>query len=189
MLPSPFDTLPAQAIKTAIHQKGKKLFLQGDKPFAVFYLEQGLVQLLRHSKNGDEVIIHRARSGETFAEASLFSHEYHCDGIVLEPSTIIKLDKAQILKTMGENADFALALSARFAGQIQSYRRMLEIHAIRSAKERVFTAVSQGMLNTKIKPFAAQIALSHEATYRALAQLVKEGRLEKTGRGAYSIVA
>ena len=189
MLPKPFDRLPTSVLKSANYSKGEKLFLQGDAPYALFFLEKGLVQLVRHNENGDEVIIHRARAGETFAEASLFSDEYHCDGIALEKSHVIKIEKPQILKTMAENVEFSLAVSARFASQIQSYRRMLEIHSIRSAKERVFAGVSQQLLKSQIKPFAALLALSHEATYRALAQLVKEGRLKKTGRGTYSIVA
>ena len=187
MLPKPFDTLPPAALKSVSYSKAEKLFLQGDTSCALFFLEKGLIQLIRHSENGDEVMIHRARSGETFAEASLFSTAYHCDGIALENSKVIRMDKFQILNTMAEDTAFALALSARFAGQIQSLRRIQEIHAIRSAKERVFAAVVQGVLKTDIKPFAAQINLTHETTYRALAQLVKEGRLIKKARGMYTL--
>ena len=189
MLPKPFDRLPVAAFKSVNYSKGEKLFLQGDATFALFFLEKGLVQLVRHNENGDEVIIHRARAGETFAEAGLFSKKYHCDGIALEKAQVMRIEKTRILKTMAEDVEFSLAVSARFASQIQLYRRMLEIHSIRSAKERVFAGVAQGLLQARIKPFAAQIALSHEATYRALAQLVKEGRLKKIGRGSYSIVA
>ncbi len=174
-------------MSTARYQKGEKLFLQGDEPFALYFLEIGQVQLVRHSENGDEVIIHRARAGETFAEASLFSSQYHCDAIALDEAVVIKLNKAAILKEMKHNASFALALTARFASQIQSLRRLHEIQAITSAKERVLTAISQGLLTTQIKPFATKINLTHETAYRALAQLVKEGRLRKAGRGVYSI--
>jgi len=189
MLPKPFNTLSVTALKLATYSRGEKLFLQGDTPFELFFVEKGIIQLVRHNESGDEVIIHRARTGETFAEASLFSNQYHCDGVALENAKVIKMDKAQILRTMAQNVEFSLAVSARFARQIQNYRRMLEIHSIRSAKERVFAGVTQQLLESQIKPFAAQLALTHEATYRALAQLVKEGRLKKTGRGEYSIVA
>ena len=43
------------------------------------------------------------------------------------------------------------------------------------------------MLGKEIKQFAAEIGLTHEATYRALAKLVKDGRIEKAGRGQYSM--
>ena len=188
MLPHPFDKLPSTALNTARYQRNEKLFLQGDEPFALCYLEMGQIQLVRHNENGEEVIIHRARAGETFAEASLFSNQYHCDAIALDEAVVIKLNKMAILKEMKHNASFAMALTARFASQIQSLRRLHEIQAITSAKQRVLTAISQGLLTTQIKTFATQINLTHETTYRALAQLVKEGRLEKVGRGAYSVI-
>ena len=58
---------------------------------------------------------------------------------------------------------------------------------IRSAEERVLAAVSDGLLDGSIKRFAAEIGLTHEATYRTLARLVSREKLRKTGRGSYSL--
>lgn len=80
-----------------------------------------------------------------------------------------------------------MALTARFAGQVQSYRRRFEIMAIRSAEDRVYTAVSDGMLSGSVKSLAGEIGLTHEVVYRALATLVKQRRVQKIGRGQYHI--
>jgi predicted transcriptional regulator len=60
--------------------------------------------------------------------------------------------------------------------------------AVRSATERVWLAMVEGLLQSTIKQFAASIGLTHEATYRALAELVENGRIQKQGRGRYSIL-
>ncbi len=97
------------------------------------------------------------------------------------------MDKARILQTMQQNALFALALSARFAGQIQACRRRLELLAIRSADKRDYAGMAEGLLTGSVKSLAAEIGLTHEATYRALAKLTARGALVKTGRGTYQL--
>ncbi len=86
---------------------------------------------------------------------------------------------------MENNPGFAVALAQQFAGQVQTYRRRIEILAISSAENRVLTALSDGWLTGKVVDFAAEIGLTHEATFRALSNLVRDGRVVKTGRGRY----
>lgn len=176
--------LPLTAKKLA---KGQTLFRQGDKTFAMFLLQKGQVKLVRHNDNGDQIIIHQAISGETFAEAALFSPQYHCDAVMIEDSEVKVIDKTQIITKMQQDAEFSLALSAHFARQIQTLRRRLEIQAIRSADKRILTAMSEGLLNADIKSFAAKIGLSHEATYRGLAKLTHQKQIIKVARGQYKL--
>lgn len=186
MLPAPFTRLAASALTSASLSNGDTLFRQGDRPLCIYWLEAGNVLLRRHSRSGQEIIIHRANPGEIFAEAALFSSAYHCDAVCTKDALLTRIDKAAVLEAMRTDPDFALALSARFAGQIQSYRRRIELLAVASAEERVCSAVADGLLDGNIKTFAAEIGLSHEATYRALGKLAKSGKLLKTGRGAYA---
>lgn len=187
MLPDPFDLLPSAAIATRSLKKGTPLFRRNDPATAMYHVLSGQVDLIRYTRQGDEVIIHRAHVGETFAEAGLFSDAYHCDAIAASDTELVRIDKAAIVQRMELEPDFAIAMSARFAGQIQNYRRRLEIVAIRDATSRVFAAVADGMLVGNIKSGAAQIGMTHEAVYRALSALVRSGRLTKTGRGSYRV--
>lgn len=187
MLPHPFDLLPSTASAMRLLKKGMPLFRRDDPATAMYYVIAGQVDLLRYTRLGDEVIIHRAHVGESFAEAGLFSDTYHCDAIAAADTELVRIDKVAIVQRMELEPDFAIAISARFAGQIQNYRRRLEIVAIRDATSRVFAAVADGMLTGSIKSGAAQIGLTHEAVYRALSALVRSGRLTKTGRGSYRL--
>ncbi len=184
---SPFDSaLAGTARKISLHD-GEMVFRQGDTPFAIFGLIAGRVELQRHTQSGHRVIIHNAKPGETFAEASLFSESYHCDALVLESSEIIAFDRQLVLEIAARNPDVALALSQRFAAQIQTYRRKIELLAIDSAQERVFAALADGLLTADIKTFSAEIGLAHETVYRVLATLVQQGLVRKKGRGLYAI--
>lgn len=187
MLPSPFDRLEETKLPVQDLQSGDRLFAQMDPTVGMFYLSEGLIELQRHTEAGDKITIHQARTGETFAEASLFSDQYHCDAIARATSKVLILEKRAVLKIFDCDGAFASALAARFAQQVQSYRRRIELLAIRSARERTYTAIADGMLRTNALDLAAQIGLTHETTYRALSQLVKDGRLTKIGRGKYLI--
>jgi len=183
MLPPPFDLLPSSALTSRSVKKGQALFRRNDAATAMYHVTLGQ----GHTRRGDEVIIHRAHADESFAEAALFSAAYHCDAVAASDTELVRLDKAAILERMKQDPDFAFAICARFAGQIQNYRRRLETVAIRDARSRVFAAVADGMLTGDIKSMAAQIGLTHEAVYRALSSLVRAGRLVKTGRGSYRL--
>ncbi|MEH6724614.1 MAG: Crp/Fnr family transcriptional regulator [Hyphomicrobiales bacterium] len=187
MLPVPFNSLPNAALKTKQLTKGEILFRQSDPPSFLYFLRSGHVQLRRHTEAGEDIIIHNAHGGQTFAEASLFSSNYHCDAIACEASELVAINKIQILKTMRQNSLFAFALSARFATEMQAQRRKLELFSIKSAPQRIFAAIADGMLTGSVTALAADIGLTHEATYRALSQLTRQGKLVKTGRGRYEL--
>lgn len=188
MLPPPFDMLPENAQRDRRFSADKTLFHQGDPTSGLFYLRTGQVHLERMTEHGDRVLIHRVKSNETFAEASLFSDVYHCNAVIVENSNLVEFKRRDVLAHFQNNARFAVALADRFAKQVQGYRRRLELVAIRRADERVFAALADGVLDGEIKTFAAEIGLTHEATYRALAKLAKGNRIFKSGRGKYSLV-
>lgn len=187
MLPYPFNGISKKAISNISLAKGENLFLQGDKTAGIFFLESGTIILSRHTASGDRVIVHNVINGEIFAEASLFSSSYHCDADAGTASTVIKIARDQVMEKFNADLEFATALASRFAVQIQDYRRRVEILGIRNAKVRVYEAFCDGLLKGGIKTFAEQIGLTHEATYRSLAALVREGRIRKIDRGKYMI--
>lgn len=182
-----FANLPQHSLKTKKLAKNEILFHQHDDCFAMFYLKSGCIQLTRYTENGDKIVIHHAQQGETFAEAALFSSHYHCDAVAIKDAVVHSIAKNTILNQMNVDPKFAQTLLAHFASQIQIYRRRLELHSIRKAEARIFAAISDGMLDQDISTFAAQIGLTREVTYRALATLVKQHKLQKTARGIYRL--
>jgi CRP-like cAMP-binding protein len=187
MLPEPFDILPASSLRRTRVAKGQSIFRQNDVSLGPLFLIDGEVQLIRHTENGNRVVLHRAHANETFAEASLFSDSYHCDALVLRDAELFEIDKSTLLGILGSNPDFALAMVKHLARQIQGYRRQLELLAIKSAPDRVFAALCDHGQRGSVMSLAGEVGLTHEATYRALSDLVARNLVIRQARGRYCV--
>lgn len=187
MRTDPFSLLPPKARHTVDMQQGDVLFRQNQASSGLYQVISGGVTLHRTSLAGDTLTLHKAVSGGYFAEASIYSETYHCDAICTEPGRVLKIAKSEVVAMMRSNTEFSEAFTRLLALQVQHYRALIEILAIRSAKERVMAAVQAGYLEATIPEFASRINLTHEACYRALRALCKEKRITQVGRGQYKL--
>lgn len=96
MLPTPLHRLPVTAQKMIAVKKNESIFLQGAATEGLYFVERGSVELRRHTESGAQVVIHRAVSGETFAEASLFSNVYHCDAVALDETVVVRIARKAV---------------------------------------------------------------------------------------------
>lgn len=189
MIPAPFDSLPTHSLRQRRFADGGLLFAQGDASLGPWVVLQGEVRLIRQGETGLSVCLHRARAGETLAEASLFSDRYHCDAEALPGTLVVNVARDATLRRMQEDAGFARALAALLARQVQDGRRRLAFQRIRRADERVLAALAELGAPDRIVDFAAEVGLTPEATYRALATLVQRGLVRKTARGRYFLAS
>jgi len=170
---------------------GEPLFRQGDKAFAIFAIERGSMRLIRHTIDSHRVVLHTARAGELFAEAALFSAAYHCDAVAAAASRVRVYPKRELLAAFRADPALAERFMALLAGQIHVLRARLEERNIRSARARLLhhLALSAGPGGRRVRPegtlmdLAAEIGLSHEALYRTLARLEKEGAISRSRSG------
>ncbi|CCQ75414.1 Crp/Fnr family transcriptional regulator [Magnetospira sp. QH-2] len=165
------------------------LFHRGAEPSKLFYLESGGLRLIRPGRDGADITIQSIHPGETFAEASVFSEAYHCDGVATVASVVLATPRQVFLECLRSDPAFALAFTQRLARQLQQARTRCEIRGIRSADERVMTALrvlesEQGVATIPgtWMQWASEIGLTHEALYRVLSRLQKQGRLARDGR-------
>lgn len=187
MLPEPFHDLPDEALTQRHAARGERLFHQSAPALGPIFVVEGCVEMIRHSEGGHKIVLHRAESGETLAEASLFSPHYHCDCVALRDSLVVSMDKTLILSRLDRDPAFARALLRRLAGQVQGYRRHIELLAIKGAEDRVLAALAEIGQPGSVMEFAATIGLTHEATYRALSRLVTRGLVSRVSRGRYRL--
>ncbi len=166
---------------------GESLFRQGDRSFAIFEVEDGRLRLIRHTIDSREVVLHTARRGELFAEASLFSNAYQCDAVAAVRSRVRGYPKRELLAAMRKSPDIAERFMEVLARQIHGLRTRLEERNIRSARARVLHRLTLAvgadgrtvMLDGKLKDLAADLGLTHEAFYRTLTALEKEGAVTR----------
>jgi CRP/FNR family transcriptional regulator, dissimilatory nitrate respiration regulator len=186
------DWIPGEARAAAIERKfkaGEALFRLGDKSIGLWEVIAGRVRLARVDRSGREIVLHVAGPGETLAEASLFSPQYHCDAIASTNATVRLYPKRKVLAVFEENPNAARTFAAALARQVMDLRTRIEQRNIRSARERVrhFLALNAGPdgraveLRGTLKDVAAEIGLTHEAFYRALAALERSRQIRRSG--------
>ncbi len=167
---------------------GEALFRQGDRAVGIFMVEQGRLRLIRHAVDHREVVLHTARPGDLFAEAALFSDAYHCDAVAVVATRVRFYPKRELLAAFRSDPARAERFMAVLAHQVQMLRARLEERNIRSARARILhhLALAAGpdgrtvALDGTIMELAAELGLSHEALYRTLAELEKEGMVSRT---------
>ena len=188
-LPPPLDKLAENDRIRRSLALGETLFLQDSPTTGLFYLISGTIDLKRVTNSGHSVMIHRARSGATFAEASIFSDTYHCTAVAVTEALVIECKRVAISQLLDTDIDFARSMASRFASQIQEARRRVELLSIRAADQRILAALRDGLLVEDITTFADTIGLAPETVYRSLAQLSKDNQIIKTARGQYQMNA
>lgn len=168
---------------------GETLFLAGSRVKAVYVVSSGRLRLVRGSRNGGEVTLHRASAGESFAEPSLFSERYHCDALAEIASEVLEYSKAEILSALLSEPARMLDLLRDLAAQVQALRSRAEMLSLHAATDRLIAYLRLQMsadtdvlqLQSNWKQVASEIGLTHEALYRALRRLESAGVIERDG--------
>ena len=180
-------TLEAGSV-VRVFAPGELLFRQGGPAAAIYMVESGRLRLMRRTSDDHLVILHTARRGEFFAEASLFAKAYHCDAVAAARSSIRVYPKEIVLEALRTDPALAQVFMARLARQLQEVRARLELRNIRSARERVLQYLRLHAdvdrrrieIEGQLQDIAAEIGLTREAVYRTLAALEAEGQLTRT---------
>ena len=184
------DWLPAEIRAAGVERvlaPGQALFRMGEPTAGIYEIARGQVLMVRVDRSGREVVLYAGGAGDIFAEAALFSPTYHCDALTKTGATVRLYPKARILSAFRKDPDVAQAFMALLAREIMHLRTQIERRNIRSAGERVrhFLALNTGVdgrtvaLQGTLKDLAAELGLTHEALYGALASLDDQGEIKR----------
>ncbi len=166
--------------------KGETVFLADDPTRGIFLIKSGQVRLVRHAIDGGDVTLHVAGAGETFAEASLFADRYHCDAIAEKPTTLLHFAKGHVLDLLGSDPTRALAWIKHLSEQVQRLRGQTALLSLKKAQQRLLgylrIRASDSctlVIDRPWKMIASELGLTHEAVYRALAELERQGLIRR----------
>ena len=172
--------------------KGEQLFTQNQQPEYMWFVSTGEVVLQRLDAHGTNLVLQRVRQGWV-AEASLQSPAYHCDALFTATGDLIGLPVQAIQHALLTDPAFAMRWVAMLNRELKRLRAQCERLSLKGVKDRLMhlleTEGEQGCLplGTGLKSIAAELGVSHEALYRTVAELERQGILHRTeGRICYA---
>ena len=164
-------------------EKGDYLFHQGKKPEYMFFIVSGEAVLTRISSHGEPTILQRCKGGFV-SEASLLVDAYHCDAIATHNGQAITLHIKSLRDALADSK-FSMKWVQLLSKEIMRLRTQSERLGLKDIRSKLIhlieTEGKQGVLilQSDLKSMASEIGVTHEALYRAIATLEKEGLLEK----------
>lgn len=187
-LPQPLkELLPASLhsqCEAEVFPGGTALFLTGDPPRWMFFVSAGEVVLERHGVDGQQACLQRCQSGFV-GEASLTSSRYHCDGRTTLGTQATKVPIQALRQALKKDAAFAERWIAMLSREVRQLRLQNERLSLSKVQDRLLHLIeTEGTdgryaLTCSVKDLAKQLAVAHEALYRAIARLVELGRIER----------
>ncbi len=163
---------------------GTALCLTGDPPRWMFFVSAGEVVLERHGVDGQQACLQRCQSGFV-GEASLTSSRYHCDGRTTLDTQVTKVPIQALREALRNDAAFAERWIAMLSREVRQLRLQNERLSLPKVQDRLLHLIeTEGTdgryaLTCSVKDLARQLAVTHEALYRAIARLVELGRIER----------
>ncbi|WP_353432907.1 Crp/Fnr family transcriptional regulator [Polynucleobacter sp. MWH-UH23A] len=161
--------------------RGDHLFHQGNKPEYMYFVVSGEVILTRANRHGEPITLQRCKGGFV-SEASLLTDVYHCDAIATHSGMAITLP-IQSLRDALMDSSFSLKWVQLLSKEIMRLRTQSERLGLKDIKSKLVHLIeTEGkagalQLQSDLKSMASEIGVTHEALYRAIATLEKEGLL------------
>jgi len=177
----------ADAIESRLKGSGIRVEAKVASELSGFALEKDL---------HDTLVILVADHGECFGEgglienheASLFGARYHCDAICTRAGRCLQLPANALRHCLTNNPNFAMEWIATLSRSLRRQRAAQERLGLKSLRMRVIHyLVDRGVegrveLDQPILRWAVELGASHEALYRTLAEMEREGVLQRQGQ-------
>jgi CRP-like cAMP-binding protein len=183
--PELVELLPSELLAACLESKiskGARLFTEGKTPKWMFYVTHGEIALIRNGVDGEIAFLQRQRLGFV-AEASLLSDRYHCNADALLNSSLIKVPIPALKDWLGKDVQFSLRWISMLSAEVRRIRMQNERLALPTIRARILHLLNTGkqgaifQFQGSLKLMAQELAVSHEALYRGLAALEKEGKI------------
>lgn len=165
-------------------KRGDQLFTQRKRPQQMLYVVRGEVVLQRLGVQGENVILQRVRQGFV-AEASLQSSSYHCDAVVTLAGDLIAIPIDPIRKALLEDRAFAMHWIGMLNQELKRLRAQCERLSLKRVRDRLLHLIeTEGTgrslsFNAGLKSVASELGVTHEALYRTVSELEKQGLLQR----------
>ena len=174
------------------------LFSIGAPVECIYRVARGSVRTIVYPDDGKPLVLYRAEEGETFAEDHLFCDMYRYEAIACENTLVESLARSRLIQELQNHPPQLISLVECLCRRFQHVQENFHRIAIADSKRRVLDllcslAVSRNghldcvAMKGRIKSYADDLNLSHEATYRALRKLEADGSILRLDDGSIRV--
>lgn len=174
------------------------LFRAGESSKGLHAILSGGVRVLRLAPSGRSVVVHREGAGGILGELPLFDGgPYPATAEVTEPTRVVLLPRAALLRSVAEDAALAAFFHQRLASRLREVIGRLDAMATRSVAHRLARhlwarrsarATAVISLGMRQEDLAEELGTTREVIVRELRRLCTTGVLKALGAGRYETI-
>jgi CRP-like cAMP-binding protein len=144
------------------YENKQLIFSQGDAADAMFYVEAGNVKMTVISQRGKKAVIAIFRQGDFFGEGCLGKESLRVStATAVESSTIVRVEKASILRIIHDDPRFARLLIAHLLSRVARVEEDFLDQLFNSSERRLArTLLLLASFATQAKPHSAVLKVS-----------------------------
>jgi CRP-like cAMP-binding protein/CheY-like chemotaxis protein len=145
------------------YKKRQKIFLEGNHPIRLYYVQKGRVKVYKINEDGKELIVNIAKEGEFFGYTALLEGSiYHENADALEDSEIAAIPKNEFESLINSNPEVSRKFIKLLARDVSEKEEQLLHIAYNSLRRKVADALLTVYEKYKNEPDQFNITLSRE---------------------------
>ena len=198
-----FAGLPVSAkrelLACARHAKcaqGSIIVHEGDPIESIIVVRSGRVKTFRSSATGEEYVIDVLHDGQALWHGMFTSdHIYRYSVECLTPVQLCRIHRADFEALLANHPDVALGLIRMVTTELDDAEEKIMMLSIRDPRQRLAEYLlirdhrcAGPEIHLKLEDIAASVGLRPETVSRNIARFVREGLIQRTGRGRLLVV-
>lgn len=177
-------------------QAGSYIAAEDDEINSVIIIRSGKVKISRTDAMGEEHILDVLHDGQSVWHGIfLKEHRYNYDVICMSEVAVCEIPRETIMNVLTRHPQISLSLIEILAQDIMDAEEKVMLLSIREPKQRVATFLLRRErrclgpeIHLKLDDIASSVNLRAETVSRNIAQLEKDGVIQRTGRGRLKVM-
>ena len=175
--------------KVHLLRKKQDVYLEGDEPTRVYFVQAGRVKTVKTTDGGKELITGLYGPGEFFGYLALLDHTPHTDtAVAVEESELLYIPKDDFTQLLLRNAEVGQQFIRLLAGRVSKRETQLLAMAYSSIRRRVADTLlhlhaqagPDGRIQLAREDMAALVGTAPESLIRTLSEFKQDGLVELT---------
>ena len=175
--------------KVHLVRKKQDVYLEGDEPARVYFVQAGRVKTVKTTDGGKELITGLYGPGEFFGYLALLDHTPHPDSAVaVEDSELVYIPQDDFAQLLLRNPEVSQQFIRLLAGRVRERETQLLAMAYSSIRRRVADALLHlhaqagpaGTIQLSRDDLAAVVGTAPESLIRTLSEFRADGLIELT---------